>query len=414
MDLISTIFVIYLLFLLLIGIVSYRFSKTQEDYFLAGRKLGPWVTAFSERASGESAWLLLALPGAAISIGLGEIWAVFGIIVGIIGSWYLIAEKLRIETEKYNALTIPEYLQPFVSDIAARAQAISRQPYQPFQGQRIADFSEAQRAAMDQVGQLGRPEQLGQASQTYTDIGQAVGTTKAGTFDQAAAEQYMSPYQQAVTDIAIRKAQEEAQRQQGLSALGAAGRGTAGGSRQAVMDAIRLRGLTDTVGDIQAKGSQQAFAMAQQQFERDRQARLAQAERDRRAQFGVASGLAGLGQLQQQTDLQRLAAQQKVGAAEQALEQQQLDQQQQIAQQVEDEAEKTRRLGNLRDLQGMLLEEAGRTTTVLPSKPAQIGAAYDFGSIFRDAGQESFYKSPYAQGGMIETNEELLRLIGGK
>ena len=62
----------------------------------------------------------------------------------------------------------------------------------------------------------------------------------------------------------------------------------------------------------------------------------------------------------------------------------------------------------------MLLEEAGRTTTVLPSKPAQIGAAYDFGSIFRDAGQESFYKSPYAQGGMIETNEELLRLIGGK
>ena len=116
MDLISTIFVIYLLFLLLIGIFSYRFSKTQEDYFLAGRKLGPWVTAFSERASGESAWLLLALPGAAISIGLGEIWSVFGIIVGIIGSWYLIAEKLRIETEKYNALTIPEYLHRKYND----------------------------------------------------------------------------------------------------------------------------------------------------------------------------------------------------------------------------------------------------------------------------------------------------------
>ena len=110
MDLISTIFVIYLLFLLLIGFFTYKFSKSQEDYFLAGRKLGPWVTAFSERASGESAWLLLALPGAAISIGLGEIWAVFGIIVGIIVSWYLIAERLRIETEKYNALTIPEYL----------------------------------------------------------------------------------------------------------------------------------------------------------------------------------------------------------------------------------------------------------------------------------------------------------------
>ena len=114
-------------------------------------------------------------------------------------------------------------------------------------------------------------------------------------------------------------------------------------------------------------------------------------------------------QQQQQADLQA-----QIQAQFDAQAQQQLDQQTQIAQQVEDEAEKTRRLGNLRDLQGMLLEEAGRTTTVLPSKPAQIGAAYDFGSIFRDAGQESFYKSPYAQGGMIETNEELLRLIGGK
>ena len=95
---------------MLVGFFTYGFSKTQEDYFLAGRKLGPWVTAFSERASGESAWLLLALPGAAITIGLGEIWSVIGIIVGITASWYLIAEKLRVETEKYDSLTIPEFL----------------------------------------------------------------------------------------------------------------------------------------------------------------------------------------------------------------------------------------------------------------------------------------------------------------
>jgi len=87
-----------------------KFNKSQEDYLLAGRKLGPWVTAFSERASGESAWLLLALPGAAISVGLGAAWTVLGITAGIIASWYLIAERLRIETEKYDALTIPEYL----------------------------------------------------------------------------------------------------------------------------------------------------------------------------------------------------------------------------------------------------------------------------------------------------------------
>jgi len=116
MDLIGVIFVLYLILLIAIGIWTFKFNKTQEDYFLAGRKLGPWVVAFSERASGESAWLLLALPGAAITIGLSESWAVIGIICGIIGSWYLIAEKLREQTEKYNALTIPEYLHRRYND----------------------------------------------------------------------------------------------------------------------------------------------------------------------------------------------------------------------------------------------------------------------------------------------------------
>ena len=107
---IGFIFVLYLIFLIIVGIWTFKLNKTQEDYLLAGRKLGPWVTAFSERASGESAWLLLALPGAAIAVGLGEVWTVIGITIGIIASWFLIAEKLRTETEKYQALTIPEYL----------------------------------------------------------------------------------------------------------------------------------------------------------------------------------------------------------------------------------------------------------------------------------------------------------------
>ena len=116
MNVISIIFIIYLCFLLIVGLKTYRLSKTQEDYLLAGRKLGPWVTAFSERASGESAWLLLALPGAAITIGMGELWSVIGIICGIIASWFIIAEKLRLETEKYGALTIPEYLHRRYND----------------------------------------------------------------------------------------------------------------------------------------------------------------------------------------------------------------------------------------------------------------------------------------------------------
>ena len=73
MDITTIIFILYLVSLVGVGLWTFRFNKTQEDYLLAGRKLGPWVTAFSERASGESAWLILALPGAAITYGLSQI-----------------------------------------------------------------------------------------------------------------------------------------------------------------------------------------------------------------------------------------------------------------------------------------------------------------------------------------------------
>lgn len=110
MEITGIVFTVYLGILIVIGFATFHFNKTQEDFLLAGRKLGPWVVAFSERASGESAWLLIALPGAAIAVGLGEIWAVIGIICGIISSWFIIAKRLRSETEKYDALTIPQYL----------------------------------------------------------------------------------------------------------------------------------------------------------------------------------------------------------------------------------------------------------------------------------------------------------------
>ena len=48
-------FIIYLAVVLVVGLLTFRLNKTLADFVLAGRKLGPWVVAFSERASGESA-----------------------------------------------------------------------------------------------------------------------------------------------------------------------------------------------------------------------------------------------------------------------------------------------------------------------------------------------------------------------
>ena len=45
-----------------------------------------------------------------------EFWSVIGIIIGIISSWLLVAKKIRQETEKYNALTIPDYFHKKYKD----------------------------------------------------------------------------------------------------------------------------------------------------------------------------------------------------------------------------------------------------------------------------------------------------------
>jgi len=118
-------------------------------------------------------------------------------------------------------------------------------------------------------------------------------------------------------------------------------------------------------------------------------------------------------QMQAQIDAQNQAqaeAQAQIAAQNQA----QIDAQAQIAQQIEVNELRNKRMGNVRDLQNMLVEDASRVTTVKSQPVAEIGDPYDFASIFRDSGQDAFYRSPYAQGGIVDVNEELLRLIGGK
>lgn len=77
-------FIIYMIVVLIVGFITYKNNKSHGDFFIAGRKLNPWVVAFSERASGESAWLLLGLPGAAFALGFIEVWTALGCVSGII------------------------------------------------------------------------------------------------------------------------------------------------------------------------------------------------------------------------------------------------------------------------------------------------------------------------------------------
>jgi len=100
----------YMSLLILWGLYQGRKVKSSEDYAIAGRNLPGWVAALSERATGESSWALLGLPGAAYATGLLEIWTAIGCVVGIIFAWIVLAWRLRDEAEKYEINTFTEYL----------------------------------------------------------------------------------------------------------------------------------------------------------------------------------------------------------------------------------------------------------------------------------------------------------------
>jgi sodium/proline symporter len=100
------VFIAYLLILFIIVGYSARRSKTNTDFVLGGKKLGGYSLALSERATGESAWLLLGLTGHAYAEGLSSIWVAIGCVSGIFFIWTFMAEPLRAFTEKYKALTV--------------------------------------------------------------------------------------------------------------------------------------------------------------------------------------------------------------------------------------------------------------------------------------------------------------------
>ncbi len=102
--------VLYLAFMVVIGAVQSKKNKSSDDFYLGGRKLGPLVTAMSAEASDMSGWLLMGLPGVALMTGLPEaVWTAVGLSVGTYINWLVVSKRLRVYSEKIDAVTIPEF-----------------------------------------------------------------------------------------------------------------------------------------------------------------------------------------------------------------------------------------------------------------------------------------------------------------
>ena len=290
----------------------------------------------------------------------------------------------KAPTETKSVTTnLPEYAQPYYQELMKQAgkqtyttdsagRVTGVQEYTPYEGTRVAGFTDQQDALRSELGGLQTPNQFGTAQSglqqgtnlglgaAQTGITSALGYTPGSlanlgvstpqSFGNQQAAQYMSPYQQNVVDVQLAEARRQADIRRNEQALGSIKTGTFGGGRQALMASEADRDLARQLGEIQATGSQSAFENAQKQFAADRTAQMAaeqqnlQADMEQRRlgqqgeQFAVGVqkdiGMQGLGMglegaaktgtmaaQEQKSNLERLKAQASSAAEVQALDQ---------------------------------------------------------------------------------------------
>lgn len=287
------------------------------------------------------------------------------------------------ETTSYSS-NLPEYAKPFYEELLKQSgkqiyqtdssgRVTGVKPYVGYTGERLAGFTPEQKAVQAEIAGMTTPDSFATAQSTIgavggqagmataKGLGQAFGYTpgsftpadiSTGRFtDPGTAAQYMDPYMQRVVDVEKREAQRQADIQKAAGSMGAIGRGTFGGARQALMQTEQDRATQDLLNKIQAEGGSRAFQQAQQAFQADQARQLQAAQANQAAglqaaqmgqqaqQFqaglgkdvglaGLGTGLEGakamgaLGAQEQISNLERLKAQAQSGAEKQLLQQQ--------------------------------------------------------------------------------------------
>ena len=114
-------FIAYFIILLGIGFCFYRRSAGIEDYLLGGRGMGSWVTALSAQASDMSG----GLPGAIYLAGTGKVWIAVGLFIGTVLNWMLVSARLRVYTQKTNAITLPCFFKARFKDSTGLLRIVS-------------------------------------------------------------------------------------------------------------------------------------------------------------------------------------------------------------------------------------------------------------------------------------------------
>ena len=235
--------------------------------------------------------------------------------MGFLSSLFGVKDRTPSQQTVVQSQKLPPELAPFVKEILGEARDLYRSDiergYDPYTGQMIAPLTGEEQQAMAGISGL--------VGTTKPFIEEALATYRTGAekFTPETAQEYMSPYQRAVTDIEKREAQRQFERNvmprfeaEAVKAGGLSGLG----SRAGVEAAELQRGQSQLLADIEAKGLQSAFQNAQAQFAQ-------QKARERQ----MAGDIGRTGPALFQAGLAERGAQQTVGEQKRQLAQSALD-----------------------------------------------------------------------------------------
>jgi hypothetical protein len=234
-------------------------------------------------------------------------------------------------TVTQSTSNVPDWLRPQTEMLLGAAQnqifngdqVRGYVPYSANPSDYVAPFSPMQQQSFANVANLQTPSQYGTASNMVTGAG--LGGLMAGqqygnaVTNPGVVQSYMSPYQQAVTDVAKTGALRDYQIGQTFRQANAAKAGAYGGGRQAIENAEAQRNLNTQLQNLDVQGQQSAY-------------NAAMANIGKQADLGMQGyGIAGqAGSALSNIGTAGLAAQQNIINAQNQYGQQQTQQQQDI------------------------------------------------------------------------------------
>jgi solute:Na+ symporter, SSS family len=105
--------VLFLALMLGIEIWGMRKTQTLNDFFLGGRSVGPWVSAFAFGTSYFSAVLFVGFAGKlGWLFGLNVLWIAIGnAFFGGLMAWLVLGRRTRRMTQNLDVMTMPEFFE---------------------------------------------------------------------------------------------------------------------------------------------------------------------------------------------------------------------------------------------------------------------------------------------------------------